>query len=315
MSISIIIPTFNRKNLVSETVQSAINQTVKVDEIIVLDNSSSDGTKEYLDKKFKGYDNVKIYQNKQKLSILNNWIKAISYSKTEYSLLLWSDDIIDSDFIEKCSKILKENPEAGFVFTKTSIFGDNIKKRIVFDLKSPSSLLSKEVFLESSYLYNQLKAPVSPANTLFRTKDLKNSLLANFKNPLGIDFSHIGQGNDLLIFLITLSNYDYFYYLNEVKANFRAHKQSITLSSSRFDVALNYSLARLYALRNFKDEKSFSKLVSSLYSFFIFLYWISIISPNIKRLMHPKEIFAFYEISGNQLKFNLLHLLRRIMIA
>ena len=315
MSTSIIIPTYNRKNLVCETIQSALNQTRKVDEIIVVDNFSLDGTKEYLEEKFKDYENIRIYQNDEKLSIVNNWSKAISYSETEYSLLLWSDDIIECDFIEKCSKILKENSKTGFVFTKTSIFGDKIKKRTVFDLKSPSSLLKKEVFLESSYLYNQLRAPVSPANTLFRTKDLKNSLLSNFENPLGIDFSNIGQGNDLLIFLLTLSKYDYFYYLNEVKANFRAHKQSITLSSGRYSVALNYSLARLYALRNFKDEKSFPKLVISLYSFFMFLYWVSIFSPKIKRLTHPKKIFSFYQIDSTQLRFSLLYLIRRILIS
>lgn len=315
MTTSIIIPTYNRKKLVCETIQSALNQTIEVEEIIVVDNCSSDGTNEYLKKKFKNHRNIKIYRNDEHLSILNNWLKAISYSKSQYSLLLWSDDIIEYDFIEKCSRILNDNPKAGFVFTKTLIFGDQINEQIVFDLKCPSGLFEKEVFLKSSYLYNQLRAPVSPANTLFRTKDLKNSLMANFDNPLGIDFSFIGQGNDLLIFLITLSNYEYFYYVNKVKAKFRAHKQSITLSSNRYSVALNYSLARLYALRYFKDEKAFPKLVNSLYSFIVLLYWVSIISPKTKKLIRPKEIFSFYGINRNQLRFNFLFLLRRIFIS
>jgi glycosyltransferase involved in cell wall biosynthesis len=46
--VSVIIPTYNRKDIVLDAIQSVINQTVKDFEIIVVDDGSSDGTKEYL---------------------------------------------------------------------------------------------------------------------------------------------------------------------------------------------------------------------------------------------------------------------------
>jgi glycosyltransferase involved in cell wall biosynthesis len=49
-AISIIIPTYNRLELLKETLQSIFRQTLQASEIIVVDNGSSDGTVEWLKK-------------------------------------------------------------------------------------------------------------------------------------------------------------------------------------------------------------------------------------------------------------------------
>jgi glycosyltransferase involved in cell wall biosynthesis len=49
MLISIIIPTYNRKLIVEGAIVSALNQTLKDFEIIVVDDGSADGTREYLE--------------------------------------------------------------------------------------------------------------------------------------------------------------------------------------------------------------------------------------------------------------------------
>ena len=48
--VSVIIPTFNRLNKLIKTIDSVQKQTYKNYEIIVVDNSSVDGTVEYLNK-------------------------------------------------------------------------------------------------------------------------------------------------------------------------------------------------------------------------------------------------------------------------
>lgn len=47
--VSVIIPTYNRKNIVIDAIKSVLNQTTKDFEIIVVDDGSTDGTREYLE--------------------------------------------------------------------------------------------------------------------------------------------------------------------------------------------------------------------------------------------------------------------------
>ena len=46
MKISVIIPTFNRANFIERTINSILEQDIEVDEIIVVDDGSTDNTRE-----------------------------------------------------------------------------------------------------------------------------------------------------------------------------------------------------------------------------------------------------------------------------
>ena len=49
MNIVAIVVTYNRKKLLKECLESLLDQTIKLDRIIVIDNNSSDNTFEYLE--------------------------------------------------------------------------------------------------------------------------------------------------------------------------------------------------------------------------------------------------------------------------
>ena len=46
MSIAAVVVTYNRKQLLSECLSALLNQTTKIDSVIVIDNASTDGTGE-----------------------------------------------------------------------------------------------------------------------------------------------------------------------------------------------------------------------------------------------------------------------------
>ena len=50
MNISVVIPSYNRKEFLKRSIDSVINQTIKPFEIIVVDDGSTDGTSNWLKK-------------------------------------------------------------------------------------------------------------------------------------------------------------------------------------------------------------------------------------------------------------------------
>jgi predicted glycosyltransferase involved in capsule biosynthesis len=104
--ISIIIPTYNRVSLLPRAIESALKQTYKNYEIIIIDDGSSDETRELV----KSYQGVKYFyqENKGPASARN---LGISHAEHELIAFLDSDDWFAPDKLEKQLKIMAENPE------------------------------------------------------------------------------------------------------------------------------------------------------------------------------------------------------------
>ena len=101
--VSIIIPCFNCSVFVNEALESAINQTYKNKEIIVVNDGSTDNSQDILEQ----YKNIHIIQQKNKgVSEARN--SAIRLSKGEFIAFLDSDDYWDTDFLVEMVKQAKK---------------------------------------------------------------------------------------------------------------------------------------------------------------------------------------------------------------
>lgn len=308
--VSVVIPTYNRVDLIQETINSVLSQKYNNFEIIVLDNNSDDSTYEILNKKYNKFSFIKIYKNEITLDIVRNWRKCFEYAVGKYILILWSDDLISQDFLSKTVNFLESNPNAGFVYTLTNIFNnENGKTKNVFQLKQ-SGLLEKKIYIEKSLLDPPLSVPVSPANSLFRRKDVDKNLLIDIPNNYDIDFSKIGQGNDNLLFLLTLKDYTHFGYINECHSYFRDHNQSITLSTHSFLVTLRYHIAKSFYVNNSDLEKRIILKFNSK------LILIMIVCKLIGIRFSKKDNQNIYNILSNykyRLKYIILYFIRYII--
>ena len=63
--ISVAMATFNGETYIQEQLDSIYTQTCKVDEIIIVDDCSTDKSKEVVSKLIEGKDNVKFLTNKK----------------------------------------------------------------------------------------------------------------------------------------------------------------------------------------------------------------------------------------------------------
>ena len=104
MKVSVIIPTFNRFNLISRAIDSVLSQTIKPFEIIVVDDGSSDNTSTFIKNNYKSVKLIK--QNNLGVSKARN--VGIKNSSGDWIALLDSDDEWEKNKLEVQIKSLSE---------------------------------------------------------------------------------------------------------------------------------------------------------------------------------------------------------------
>ena len=114
---SIIIPTYNRADMIAETIESVINQTYPNWELIIVDDGSKDNTKEVLSS-FIETDSriIYIFQENAERSVARN--NGIRHAKGEWICFLDSDDLFASNHIEGIYTFIQgNNIKTGLLFT------------------------------------------------------------------------------------------------------------------------------------------------------------------------------------------------------
>ena len=114
INVSVIIPTYNRVNFLSACIESVLKQSLPVDEIILVDNNSTDGTVNYVRDNF---SKVKVLiEKKRGVSSARNL--GIINSKNNWIAFLDSDDEWMKDKIKKQVEFIKKlNHRISFVHT------------------------------------------------------------------------------------------------------------------------------------------------------------------------------------------------------
>ena len=167
MDISVIIPTYNRKNTLPRAVESVLNQAYKPVEIIVVDDGSTDGTKEWFSEMYPLVHYI--YQVNSGVSLARN--TGINSARGDWIALLDSDDEWLPDKLELQVKLLQNNAELRFCHTneiwirngvrinqmkKHQKYGGNIFKKCLDICRiSPSSSLFHTSVIKDVGLFDE----------------------------------------------------------------------------------------------------------------------------------------------------------------
>ncbi len=121
--ISVIIPTFNRVAYIGRAINSVINQTHRVKDIIVIDNNSSDNTQEYIKENF---PKVKVFAEASR-GVSNARNLGIKISKSDWVAFLDSDDEWLPKKIEEQIKLSYQNTNYKLIHTNEIWYKDGKK--------------------------------------------------------------------------------------------------------------------------------------------------------------------------------------------
>jgi glycosyltransferase involved in cell wall biosynthesis len=153
--VSSVIPTYNRAELVQRAIDSVLAQTRPVDEIIVVDDGSSDGTRELLQARY-GERIVYRWQPNAGVSAARN--AGMALARGRYIALLDSDDIWMPEKTARQLAYLEANPRIGMVVCDVAQ-ADPEGRRI--DVFRRRDVLPRDGWVLAEVLANPALAPAS----------------------------------------------------------------------------------------------------------------------------------------------------------
>jgi len=107
-TISICMPVYNGQEFLSESLESVLTQSFEDFEVIVLDDCSSDKSREVIAKYAASDSRVKLHVNEKNLGLCGNWNKCIDLSTGKWVKFQFQDDIMQPKTIQKMIEVAGE---------------------------------------------------------------------------------------------------------------------------------------------------------------------------------------------------------------
>ena len=200
--VSIIVPNYNHAPYLRQRLDSIFNQTYQDFEVIILDDCSTDNSKEIIEE-YRNCPQVShvIYNETNSGSPFKQWAKGFYLSKGEYIWIAESDDWAELNFLAEMVPILEQDPSLSLTFCNSFNERDGFQSTTQnsFDstVKISSSVALKRYMCWGCTVYNA-------SSVLFRKKILKE-IPNNYQN-------YCSSGDYLFwIYLVEKGNLHYYY--------------------------------------------------------------------------------------------------------
>ena len=224
MKVSIIVPVYNSEKYLKRCIDSLINQTMSDIEIIIIDDCSSDGSKDIINSYAKKDKRIKVIRNKKNMGIGYNRNLGIKFATGEYISFIDSDDWANETM---CDKMYEKAKKEGLdlVLCNYNRFLEKEDKLIeigsdfiIEDFKGTSLKMRPSLINEVN---------MGPCNKLY-----KKALIKDIKFPLDLKYE------DAIFVVKSLINANKIGIINEPLNYYTIHEKSETTSIDKrvFDI-------------------------------------------------------------------------------
>jgi glycosyltransferase involved in cell wall biosynthesis len=124
MRFSIVIPARNGERYLTMAIASALKQTRSADEIVVVDDASTDKTAEIL-KSFEWRGYIKYYHNEQSTGFVDAWNRAIAKATSDLVTILHQDDLLHPDYLAYIENALERYPHIRHIYSACNYIDEN----------------------------------------------------------------------------------------------------------------------------------------------------------------------------------------------
>lgn len=271
--VSVIIPNYNHETFLKQRIDSVLNQTFRDFEVIILDDSSTDNSKEVIST-FASNPHVShiVYNEQNSGSTFFQWKKGIDLAAGKYIWIAESDDIADINFLIRLVSVLESNNKIGISYCNSQIINS-----------SGHSIMVGGLNFTPAQMHDHFQKPFinsgkeEAKNHHIYSNNIPNASAVVFRRDLfdpGFLKTDMKICGDWYFWFNLLQKCDV-YYTNEVLNYFRTHEHNVRLkvknSINEFNEFLIMRLLQLKTVQLSKVEKS---------------------------ILLDKSIFQYFEING-----------------
>ncbi len=131
MAITCLINNYNYAHFLGDALDSALGQTMPFDEIIVVDDGSTDGSLELISSRYAQHPAVRVLakENQGQLSCFN---EGFACSTGDIVFFLDADDVYEPNYVEQAVAVYRRDPSFDFVFCAHRQFGERDSLQLMF---------------------------------------------------------------------------------------------------------------------------------------------------------------------------------------
>ena len=133
IKVSVVVPVYNTSKYLRRCLDSLVNQSLKEIEILVINDCSTDNSKNILDEYEKKYQNIKVFHNKTNKGIGYNRNFGIKKASGEFIGFIDSDDYPELTWAEKLYNAAKENDTVIYFTISSKASGQNHSAQMVVE--------------------------------------------------------------------------------------------------------------------------------------------------------------------------------------
>lgn len=124
--VSVIIPNYNHIKYLEQRINSVLNQTYKDFELIILDDKSTDNSKDVIEL-YRNHPKVSkiVYNEVNSGTTFKQWNKGFKLAQGEFIWMAESDDDASEHFLETLVSILEQNKNIGIVYCDSYYINEN----------------------------------------------------------------------------------------------------------------------------------------------------------------------------------------------
>ncbi len=184
-SVSICVPTFNYCRYLPYALDSALAQSWKDIEVLVVDDRSEDASVALVEEYVKRDARVVLHQNPQRLGLTQNFNRCLRLARGNYVKFLCADDVLDEQCVERMVVAFEAEPDAALVGCRRFFFND---EKLVIGKRGygrKNKIVSGQRAIQKCFFSGNLIG--EPTAVLFRKSDVGAGFKEEYFQALDMD--------------------------------------------------------------------------------------------------------------------------------